>query len=82
MADSGYSGESCIPPRSVLTSKNIHSVARARHETVNERLKKFCALSDVYRHDLSKHHLIFFSVLNITKLLLQSGDVLFQIQDS
>lgn len=42
--------------------------ARARHEHVNQRLKEFSALQQVFRHDINKHATVFLAAAVITQL--------------
>ena len=35
------------------------SALRARHETINGRLKKWTILKNVFHHDITKHHIVF-----------------------
>ncbi len=70
-ADRGYRGD--LKVTTPYTARNDeHTVemglARARHETINGRLTDWEALSQVYRHDLNKHHLLFSSIASITQI--------------
>jgi hypothetical protein len=53
--------------------------ARARHETVNKRFKQFGILKQKFRHNLRKHQQIFRSVVVLTQLAIESGEVLFAV---
>lgn len=81
VADAGYSGTKCLVPGQASSSivRNLHKRSRARHETINERLKNFSILKHVFRHNINLHQKVFFAVLNITELLLRGGDNLFDI---
>lgn len=53
IVDVGYSGTKCILHKRILGRQwrvNIPKVSRAWEETVNERLKKFYILKNVYRN--------------------------------
>lgn len=82
IADRGYRGDTktCTP----LDSRNQqHSIAmgraRARHETINGRLKKWNCIKNVYRHHLDKHYLIFTSIAIIEQISISNGRAPFQI---
>ena len=51
----------------------------ARHETVNRRLKQFGILSQRFRHSLQLHPICFDAIVNITQLLIESGEPLYDI---
>ena len=83
-ADKGYRGE----PTKIRTpvdyrneyDKVNKSRARARHETVNQRFKQFGVLQKTYRHPIEKHQKVFRSVVVLTQLTIQSGDVMFAVE--
>ena len=58
----------------------MKSIARARHETLNARFKKFGALRQRFRHDPAKHGLVMGAVANICQLVIEEKSPLFQIQ--
>ena len=84
-ADLGYRGEQF----KIKTPSSLHvrsdeerkmkALVRARHETVNERMKNFSILSNVFRHDLRKHSAVFRAVAVITQLSIEDGEPLFQV---
>ena len=82
VADKGYRGDiKCCTP---LNAKNPHhlkamSHARARHETVNRRLKQFKVLQIGFRHHRTKHHLAFRAVASMTQLMFNHGYKPFQL---
>jgi len=82
-ADAGYRGEptKIRTPSDYLSAedKTNKSNARARHETVNRRLKQWGCLKKVYRHDLSKHRTVFTAVAVLTQLAIESGEVLYGV---
>jgi hypothetical protein len=84
VADSGYKGEKHhIRTPTVGTAKEIkmQDLARARHETVNSRLKIFRVLgADYYRHGLIFHSSCFRAVAVITQLTFENGGEPFQVE--
>lgn len=86
VADSGYRGEM----RRIKTPDFIHfrsngeyydaAVARARHETVNSRLKNMQVLVKRFRHSLAFHSSCFRAVAVITELNIEAGESLFPVQ--
>jgi len=73
-ADEGYEGEEMyirIPSDFVEGSPEAieHQRNRARHETMNRRLKTFNVLHQTYRHHLDDHG----SVLRAVAVLVQLG---------
>ena len=62
LGDRGYRGDRKIvtiyEAKSAQHARTIKAIG-ARHETVNGRLATFEALRQVWRHDLSKHHIAF-----------------------
>lgn len=71
-ADSGYRGEPLRISIPVDYTSDRHydakSKARARHETMNERLKNWGCLKQLYRHDISHHDAVFRAVAVLTQL--------------
>jgi hypothetical protein len=85
-ADDGYAA---LDPEYVKTrSSPLHSIEmrdvrnsiRARHETVNKRLKQWGVLREVFRHDSSKHSMCFRAVAVLTQLSIENGEPLFPIK--
>jgi len=79
-ADNGYNDPRyfiypSIYPESVNQQKKI----RARHETINARLKQFNVLVAEYRSELSKHPCCFHAVVNIIQVKIDHGEKLFQL---
>lgn len=54
--------------------------ARARHETINKRLKQFLILSHKFRYPLHKHATVFFAVANITQMIIEKEGAPFQVE--
>ena len=63
-------------------SGRTKSLARDRHETVNQHFKIFGCLSHQYWHDLAihQHSTIFRAVANIVQLTIRFGHPLFDIE--
>ncbi len=76
-ADSGYVGDSKVDH----PNKNCHNLGqwiskydvRARHETVNKRMKQFYCLKHVFRHSVEKHIDFFNAVVMVTQINLTHG---------
>jgi len=49
-------------------------LTRARHETVNERLKKFSSIRNIFRHNLNLHWYVLHAVVKLTTLMLDTAD--------
>ena len=81
-ADDGYGDERCVTTQEVSTSSSESSFLsrlRARHETVNRRLKQFLVISHRYRHDLALHCVCFHAVAQLTQLMIANGEPLFNM---
>jgi len=70
-----------------LTPTGLHdpedhseAVFRARHETVNARLKKWNILRATFRHDVHKHGIVFRAIAHITQLELKTTQPLFHVE--
>lgn len=80
IADEGYRHGRCIIPSNVIEgASTIHKRVRARHETVNERLKNFNVLHHVFRHNVSLHAVCFHAVSQLTALSIKTTEPLFQL---
>lgn len=69
VSDNGYSDQKCV--RAVHCSEDqqkVHKNLRARHETVNRRLKAFSCLRNRFRHALEKHYLVFGAVVKFVQI--------------
>ena len=76
VADKGYRGHSVYFDTPWKYLDNVHqkvrkAQARARHECVNRRFKKWRALHCIFRHDIRKHGLVFTAVANIEQLKIE-----------
>jgi hypothetical protein len=60
--------------------QRMKRLARARHETVNKRLKQFAVLNSAFRNELEKHYYCFHSIANMTQLHIQTNAPLFQVK--
>jgi len=84
VADKGYKGDLRVHT-SLRAKDDNHKKAmsnvRARHETVNGRIKMWNCTSTAFRHDLAKHHICFHAVTAITQLEIQEGRLLFQVPE-
>lgn len=81
IADRGYRGD----PRVVIpdnardeTHEEEMNTARARHETVNGRLKAWKCMAARFRHAKEKHHMVFRAVAVIEQLKIMNGRPPFQ----
>lgn len=75
IADGGYQdgGNYAVTPNGYHTfTDRQKSVVRARHETVNRRLKSWRALNHTFRHPLGKHGYVFRSIANLVQLELET----------
>ena len=86
-ADKGYAGHAdkivCpanagIPPY----LRRMQGRARARHETLNGRLKNWGILKGEYRHDIKVHGTVFYTCAVITQLCVTNGEPLFEVEYS
>ena len=83
-ADNGYVGAAdkikCPDnPCNPVANKGKQSRVRSRHETINGRFKTWGILSQVYRHDITRHGEVFRAVAIITQLAIENGSPLFQV---
>jgi hypothetical protein len=61
--------------------EKMKSNARARHETVNSRIRRWRALTDIFRHNVgTRHAQVFYAILNITQLQILFEEPLFQVE--
>ncbi len=81
IADLGYHDNNHFqtPLTSPTASLSIQSRIRARHETINSRLKNFNVLSHEFRHSLPFHVECFHAVANIVHLNMVNGEPLFEL---
>jgi hypothetical protein len=81
LADKGYNDRNCFIIPIEGEERPDQKAIMARHETVNRRLKQFGILQKVYRHNLRKHPQCFRAVLNLTELMIENGEPLYDIED-
>lgn len=82
IADNGYIGEAQLSTPNAFDSvavKLFKQRARARHENVNGRLKRFNILSQPFRHEVDKHGVVFTAVCVLTQYALDNGSPLFDV---
>ena len=73
LADGGYNdGNEFFDTPTGLNNddQRMKSLARARHETINRRLKQWNVLSKVFRHGPEKHCNCFLAVANVTHMIM------------
>ena len=82
--DKGYRGEN--PAHTRIPDLNdtdevaaMRSRVGLRHETINKRFKQFNCLKNVWKHDLRFHSASFRAVAVVTQLLLDDGEVVFEV---
>ena len=81
--DSGYRGDPRILHKTgdwTTYTARTRSNVRARHETVNSRIKAYAITSTKFRHDLIIHTQCFYSVINLVQIELRYESPLFQIE--
>jgi hypothetical protein len=74
VADRGYrdGGVHAMTPTGYNTpGERMKSIVRARHESVNGRLKKFKILSTPFRNKLDKHYMIFYLLTNAVQIEIE-----------
>jgi len=59
-------------------NKEAKAAARARHETINRRFKQFRCLDNRYRHDRSKHKIVFQACAVCVQAAINLGEIPFQ----
>ncbi|KAG9414463.1 hypothetical protein AC1031_013822 [Aphanomyces cochlioides] len=80
LADRGYADPHYfIYPRPGRADVRRQKEIMARHETCNRRLKQFRVLGDVFRHNLYLHPIYFHAVVNLTQIMIESGEALFSV---
>ena len=82
IADKGYPGEPSCRLRNSYDAPEVKTFkkrARARHETVNSRIKSFNVLAQRFCSDVSKHKVVFEAVCVITQYEMENGHPLFDV---
>jgi hypothetical protein len=84
-ADEGYAGHpdkiKC-PANAVPQEEKRGMQARARHETLNGRLKTWGILSQVFRHSILRHGDVLRACAVLTQLTIENGEPLFEVEYS
>ena len=80
IADRGYRDSSVCHPDTAVNEQHRHamSVLRARHETINGQLKTWKILKNVFRHDITKHHIVFWTIVVIEQVKIENRRPPFQ----
>lgn len=73
VADAGYRGcDGAITPTGYNTNRDRQcSVFRARHETINRKLKEFGCIAQRSRHTPDQHGVMFQAVVNLVNMKLK-----------
>jgi hypothetical protein len=82
VGDSGYAGAYHETPNFAKLGtprEKMKADARARHETINAKLKEFNCLSCRWRHPRHKHKLAFDAVANIVQIKIEKEGATFEI---
>lgn len=82
IGDKGYTGDEKVSINNRMDSiavKEFKKLARARHEDLNGRIKRFEILSERFHHPLEKHKIVFEAVCVITQYMLENGHPLHAI---
>ena len=82
LADGGYNDGNrffSTPTGINDVTQRMRSLCRARHETVNGRMKNFKVLSTRFRHGLEKHKICFTAILNIVQIYIMLYDTNFEV---
>jgi DDE superfamily endonuclease len=82
LADGGYrdGGVNFVTPTGLHNiGQRMRSLCRARHETINGRIKIFKVTDTRFRHNLNKHRMCFHTVLIITQMHIMLYDTNFEV---
>ena len=83
IADKGYRGEpeTLSIPNDLDSApvKDLKRRAKARQETVNNRLKMFNVLKGTFRHDVSKHQVVLEACLVCVQFNMECENPLFEV---
>lgn len=78
LGDKGYNDRALF----ILPSENnasYHKFIMSRHETVNKRIRQFNILKNSYRNARANHPMVFNAVVNVTQLIIENGEPLFNV---
>jgi DDE superfamily endonuclease len=59
--------------------QRMRGIVRARHESVNARIKKFKILSTAFRNQLKYHYMAFHAIVNALQVEIQEGGTLYEV---
>lgn len=76
IADKGYRGERIQDLQ--MFPDPLGKRIRARHETLNSRIKQFKIVGSVFRHDLKLHGICFHAVTQVVQVSFSCGQELFK----
>jgi len=81
VGDSAYKDPTCSIWNSFDTKEvaSFKKRARARHENFNGRLKRFKILSERFRHNHTKHGIVFEAICVICQYDMENGSPLFSV---
>lgn len=65
---------------SSVNELDVKNRVRARHETVNKRIKQLSSLSGIFRHDLDAHSDFVYAACVLTQISISMGEPLFQVE--
>ncbi len=81
VADNSYTDERCLRAYDIPNDyKKIHGKIRARHETVDRRLKQISILTTTFRHSLELHGYAFHAVANLMHVSMKLGENVLEIK--
>lgn len=79
IADHGFPDPCDLLHAYAANFDGYHRAVRARHETVNGRLKRFNVLTDVFCHRRELHSVFVYAVLHVTNLVMTFEEPLFAL---
>jgi hypothetical protein len=82
LADGGYRDGSLhhdTPTGKHNLGQRMRSLCRARHETINGRIKSFRVTSTKFRHKIEKHQTCFHAILVMTQIHIMVYDTNFNV---
>lgn len=81
ICDNGYTDSQALTKEDAADHEQYHSEIRARHETVNMRMKRFRVLTSKYRHQLKKHGICVNAVAQLAQLNIIVEEPLFPVEE-
>ena len=77
IADKGYSdARYFINPCTFFVNRKQLKNMMSRHENVNQRIKTFQIMRQMFRHRWKKHNISFWAIVKLVQLKLQNGEPL------